>query len=148
MNRKELHDNSPEDGPRHFSPYAVRMGDSLMGRKTFMGGALNMGLVASNTDQLLIVVTSKPDLDALDITKIVLISISLFVQVNIIICLQLLNHIDSLSQLFYHLKMWVSNLFSGNHDVHSRVDWNIKTHNNIFRKFKQGACSSLKISQT
>ena len=56
---------------------------SLLGRKTFTGGALNMGLVASNTDQLLTVVTSKSDLDGLDLAKIVLISFSLFVQVNI-----------------------------------------------------------------
>ena len=55
---------------------------SLLGRKTFTGGALNMGLVASNTDQLLTVVTSKTDLDGLDLAKIVLISFSLFVQVN------------------------------------------------------------------
>ena len=100
MRGKELHDNSWDDSPRHISPYAVRMGDSLMGRKTFTGGALNMGLVASNTDQLLIVITSKSDLDALDITKIVLISISLIVQVKMIIYLQLLNHIDALSLCF------------------------------------------------
>ena len=56
---------------------------SLLGRKTFTGGALNMGLVASNTDQLLTVVTSKTDLDGLDLAKIILISFSLFVQVNI-----------------------------------------------------------------
>ena len=55
---------------------------SLLGRKTFTGGALNMGLVASNTDQLLTVITSKTELDGLDIAKIVLLSFSLFVQVN------------------------------------------------------------------
>ena len=54
----------------------------LMGRKTFTGGALNMGLVASNTDQLLTVITSKRDLDGLDLAKIVLISFSLTVQVS------------------------------------------------------------------
>ena len=55
---------------------------SLLGRKTFTGGALNMGLVASNTDQLLTVITSKTELDGLDIAKIVLISLSLLVQVS------------------------------------------------------------------
>ena len=57
---------------------------TLLGRKTFTGGALNMGLVASNTDQLLTVITSKIELDGLDIAKIVLLSISLAVQVIII----------------------------------------------------------------
>ena len=55
---------------------------SLLGRKTFTGGALNMGLVASNTDQLLTVVTSKAELDGLDIAKIVLISLSLTIQAS------------------------------------------------------------------
>ena len=41
-----------------------------------------MGLVASNTDQLLTVITSKRDLDGLDLAKIVLISFSLTVQVS------------------------------------------------------------------
>ncbi len=55
---------------------------SLLGRKTFTGGALNMGLVASNTDQLLTVVTSKAELNGLDIAKIVLISLSLAIQAS------------------------------------------------------------------
>ena len=41
-----------------------------------------MGLVASNTDQLLTVVTSKAELDGLDIAKIVLISLSLTIQAS------------------------------------------------------------------
>ena len=41
-----------------------------------------MGLVASNTDQLLTVITSKPELNGLDIAKIILISLSLTVQVS------------------------------------------------------------------
>ena len=41
-----------------------------------------MGLVASNTDQLLTVITSKRNLDGLDLAKIVLISFSLTVQVS------------------------------------------------------------------
>ena len=53
------------------------------GRKTAMGGALSMGLIASNTDQLLNIVTTKyQNLDALDITKIVLLSASLLIQVS------------------------------------------------------------------
>ena len=63
------------------TPYDVAT-ISLLGRKTFTGGALNMGLVASNTDQLLTVITSKPELNGLDIAKIVLISLSLTVQVD------------------------------------------------------------------
>lgn len=63
------------------TPYDVAT-ISLLGRKTFTGGALNMGLVASNTDQLLTVITSKPELNGLDIAKIVLISLSLTVQVH------------------------------------------------------------------
>ena len=55
---------------------------SLLGRKTFTGGALNMGLVASNSDQLLTVITSKIELDGLDVAKIVLLSFSLLVQVK------------------------------------------------------------------
>ena len=54
------------------------------GRKTAMGGALSMGLIASNTDQLLNIVTTKyQSLDGLDITKITLLSASLFIQVRI-----------------------------------------------------------------
>merc|ERR1711997_977780 len=60
---------------------------SLLGRKTFTGGALNMGLVASNTDQLLTVITSKRDLDGLDLAKIVLISFSLTVQIILMLVL-------------------------------------------------------------
>ena len=41
-----------------------------------------MGLVASNTDQLLTVITSKSELNGLDIAKIVLISLSLTVQAS------------------------------------------------------------------
>ena len=53
------------------------------GRKTAMGGALSMGLIASNTDQLLNIVTTKyQNLDALDITKIALLSASLLIQVS------------------------------------------------------------------
>ena len=55
----------------------------LTGRKTAMSGALNLGLVASNTDQLLLIVTTKyKQFDALDITKLVLVSISLVSQVS------------------------------------------------------------------
>ena len=63
-------------------PHHEDIATRVMGRKTFTGGALNMGLVASNTDQLLTVITSKRDLDGLDLAKIVLISFSLIVQVS------------------------------------------------------------------
>ena len=60
----------------------------LTGRKTAMGGALNLGLIASNSDQLLnIVTTSYKNFDALDLTKIVLLGISLTTQVNFVISL-------------------------------------------------------------
>ena len=54
------------------------------GRKTAMGGALTMGLIASNTDQVLNIITTKwtKGLDALDISKIALLSASLFIQVS------------------------------------------------------------------
>ena len=56
----------------------------LTGRKTAMGGALSLGLVASNSDQLLNIVTKKyKDLDALDLTKIGLLAMSLMTQVNV-----------------------------------------------------------------
>ena len=54
----------------------------LTTRKDVMGGALNMGLLASNTDQLLTLVTAKsPNFDSLDLTKIILLCTSLFLQV-------------------------------------------------------------------
>ena len=55
---------------------------AVTSRKTAMGGALNLGLVASNTDQLLFLITTKyDDFDALDLTKIALLGASLFIQV-------------------------------------------------------------------
>ena len=42
----------------------------VSGRKTALGGALNMGLIASNTDQLLFIATSNyENFNGLDITK-------------------------------------------------------------------------------
>jgi hypothetical protein len=58
---------------------------AVTSRKTAMGGALNLGLVASNTDQLLFIVTSKyKEFDVLDLIKIGLLGVSLFIQVNCI----------------------------------------------------------------
>ena len=55
----------------------------VTGRKTAMGGALNMGLIASNTDQLLFIVTSNHNnFNALHFTKMSLLGLSLFLQVS------------------------------------------------------------------
>ena len=60
-----------------------RFNMGLTARKDVMGGALNMGLLASNTDQLLTLVTAKsPNFDPLDLTKISLLSTSLLLQVG------------------------------------------------------------------
>ena len=58
---------------------------AVTSRKTAMGGALNLGLVASNTDQLLFLITTKyDDFDALDLTKVGLLGVSLLIQVSYI----------------------------------------------------------------
>ena len=58
---------------------------AVTSRKTAMGGALNLGLVASNTDQLLFIVTTKYEkFDVLDLIKIGLLGVSLLIQVNCI----------------------------------------------------------------
>ena len=52
-------------------------------RKNAVGGQLGVGLMASNLDQLLfIILKNYEDLNALHITKIALLGISLFMQVN------------------------------------------------------------------
>lgn len=79
--KKEQFTKRYESNPNQFEKDHM----VVTGRKTAMGGALNMGLIASNTDQLLFIATSNyENFNALHITKMSLLGLSLLLQVSLV----------------------------------------------------------------
>lgn len=71
-------------------------------RKTVTGGALGIGLIASNVDQILAIVVdsnhgSYKSLDSLEITKVALLGMSLFVQIVTMILMTILGFVGKMT---------------------------------------------------